>query len=308
MDKILMQDIITRNSTDTKTSTEYSFHSLFNLEEIQKIQDELSYALRVGSIIVDPTGEPITKPSNYCEFCHKIVRSSQKGLENCKKSDHLICRPNKEGPIISNCLSAGLLDAGASIMLGDIHIASWIIGQIRDDSFSFDKEENIKKAISLGIDPDSYCLNITKVPTVSKEQFEHMANLIFIVAKQLSNLAMINHKKSLDIQKLILLEKQLKSEQERLYYLNTHDVLTGLYSRTFCEESLKQIEKEKTYPVSIIIGDVNKLKITNDVFSHQHGDILLHSISNILKSEADDDYIISRMGGDEFDIILPNNN
>ena len=53
-----------------------------------------------------------------------------------------IGRHNEDGPIIQPCLSGGLWDAGAGIMVGGQHIASWLIGQVRDETQT---EENMRK-------------------------------------------------------------------------------------------------------------------------------------------------------------------
>lgn len=54
--------------------------------------------------------------------------------------------------------------------------------------------------------------------------------------------------------------------------------------------------------------DVNGLKLTNDAFGHRSGDLLLKSVSNVLKGECRADDIISRIGGDEFVLLLPKTN
>lgn len=285
--------------------TSYTFTDLFDLNEIQRIQDAVSISLEVGTIITDPIGNPITKPSNFCTFCEKVVRSSEKGKQNCMISDSVLGRPNKEGPIISKCLSAGLLDAGASIMVGDTHIASWMLGQVLDEDLIMTDEENRAKAEELGINPDIYCAAISQVPVMAREKFHHVADLIFILAKQLSQLALRNLQQKEEIRYRLNLEQQLNSEREQLMYMNTHDLLTDVYSRSYFEENLARIDSEGTQPVSVVVGDVNNLKLMNDVFGHKFGDNLLIAICNIMKIESDSNYIIARCGGDEFNIIMP---
>ncbi|WP_243156220.1 HD domain-containing phosphohydrolase [Clostridium sp. C2-6-12] len=96
-----------------------------------------------------------------------------------------------------------------------------------------------------------------------------------------------------------------KSENEILY-LSYHDQLTGLYNRRFYEEEIRRINTENNIPISLIIADVNGLKLTNDAFGHKAGDILLKNVSNILKIGCPPNGVISRIGGDEFVILLPN--
>lgn len=99
-----------------------------------------------------------------------------------------------------------------------------------------------------------------------------------------------------------------KERQEKIEYLSYHDQLTGLYNRHFFEEELKRIDVERNLPLSIAMIDVNGLKLTNDAFGHESGDLLLKSVSNVLKGECRADDIISRIGGDEFVLLLPKTN
>lgn len=66
---------------------EISFFDLFDLKEIQNIQDSFAKATGVASIITDTEGHPITDPSNFCRLCIDIIRKTEKGLINCMKSD-----------------------------------------------------------------------------------------------------------------------------------------------------------------------------------------------------------------------------
>lgn len=96
-----------------------------------------------------------------------------------------------------------------------------------------------------------------------------------------------------------------KQAEEEIKYLSFHDKLTGLYNRAFFEEEINRIDTQRQLPLSIIIGDVNGLKLTNDIFGHLEGDKLLIEISGILMESCRKEDIVARWGGDEFAIILP---
>lgn len=95
-----------------------------------------------------------------------------------------------------------------------------------------------------------------------------------------------------------------KSNEEKLNHLSYHDQLTGLYNRRFFEEELKRLDKKRNVPISIIMADINGLKVINDSFGHNVGDEYLIRLAEILKTACRADEIIARLGGDEFGIIL----
>lgn len=96
-----------------------------------------------------------------------------------------------------------------------------------------------------------------------------------------------------------------KKREERVQYLSSHDVLTGLYNRAYFDELVKRIDTADNLPISIIYGDINGLKLTNDIFGHQAGDLLLKQSATILKECSNENALIARVGGDEFIILLP---
>ncbi len=98
---------------------------------------------------------------------------------------------------------------------------------------------------------------------------------------------------------------EYKQREEEIRHLSYHDQLTGLYNRRFYEEELKRLDTKRNYPISIIMSDVNGLKIINDSIGHVMGDELLKKVAHVLSTGCRADDIIARLGGDEFVILLP---
>ena len=100
------------------------------------------------------------------------------------------------------------------------------------------------------------------------------------------------------------IEERKKSEKEVLY-LSYHDQLTGLYNRRFYEEELKRLDTKRNLPMTIVMADVNGLKLINDSLGHFKGDELLKRVGEVMTKGCRADDIIARLGGDEFVILLP---
>ncbi len=97
----------------------------------------------------------------------------------------------------------------------------------------------------------------------------------------------------------------LKEQQEKIEYLSYHDSLTGLYNRTFLEEEIERLDTGRQLPISMMMIDVNGLKLINDSYGHDMGDKLLKKTAEILENSSREEEIAGRWGGDEFLIVLP---
>ncbi len=182
------------------------FTDLFNIDELQQLQDAFAKATNVASIITFPDGTPITKPSNSCKLCN-IVRSTEKGLQNCMKSDAKIGTLNLKGPNIQPCFSAGLWDAGASITLGGIHVANWLIGQVRNKDVK--EKEVIAYADEIGISREEFSKAFRQVNIMSKEQFQAITDALYLLANEISLKTYQN------LQQARFIAEQKKTEEER---------------------------------------------------------------------------------------------
>ncbi len=96
-----------------------------------------------------------------------------------------------------------------------------------------------------------------------------------------------------------------RKAQAEISFLSYHDRLTGLYNRHFFEEALIKLDAKSYFPLSLAMLDVNGLKLTNDAFGHQMGDQLLQIVAQTINHICRETDIISRIGGDEFILLLP---
>lgn len=96
-----------------------------------------------------------------------------------------------------------------------------------------------------------------------------------------------------------------KRIQEELRYLSMHDALTGVYNRTYFEAEMERLRDGRRYPVSIIMLDIDDLKVINDTYGHAQGDKILQTVAAAIKDVLRSDEVFARIGGDEFAILLP---
>lgn len=99
--------------------------------------------------------------------------------------------------------------------------------------------------------------------------------------------------------------EERKQQESKVLYLSYYDQLTGLNNRRYYEEQLQFLLEKEMLPLTLIVADVNGLKLTNDAFGHVAGDQLLIKVSQELKKALRKNDILARIGGDEFVFVLP---
>jgi len=96
-----------------------------------------------------------------------------------------------------------------------------------------------------------------------------------------------------------------KLYEGKLKYYSTHDHLTGIYNRSFFEESLTRLYNENNYPLSVISADIDGLKLINDTMGQIKGNEVLLALRDIIRYSLRQKDIIARIDGDEYAVILP---
>lgn len=96
---------------------------------------------------------------------------------------------------------------------------------------------------------------------------------------------------------------RIKIEKE-INYLSLHDPLTGVSNRASFEQELVRLKNQGSNNISIIMGDVDGLKLVNDSLGHSTGDLLLTNAARIIRESIRENDFVARIGGDEFIVIL----
>ncbi|WP_168169751.1 diguanylate cyclase [Candidatus Izimaplasma sp. ZiA1] len=169
---------------------------------------------------------------------------------------------------------------------------------------------NINKIINIFIENDNmnFLFNEITLDLLSKDFFKETFYILkedrtvyikISVSPLLKNSELLGHVVILND-----ITKQLMSDKEKTY-IGDHDTLTGLYNRGYLDRKIEEMDLKNINPVALIIGDINGLKMINDVYGHFAGDELIKGVSSILKRKLPRNSILARWGGDEFVICIP---
>ncbi|NCC63628.1 MAG: diguanylate cyclase [Spirochaetia bacterium] len=125
-----------------------------------------------------------------------------------------------------------------------------------------------------------------------------------IRVKMQSNVVVLN-KQRLIRSAFIDMSKEYE-QQKKIEHLTFKDQLTGLFNRTYFEQMLDDYLAKDVYPLGILVGDMNALKLANDTFGHEVGDALLVALANVLQAVCLQNGMVFRFGGDEFVCFIAN--
>lgn len=101
------------------------------------------------------------------------------------------------------------------------------------------------------------------------------------------------------------LEQKLGVQHVQTARGENEDALTGVYHKLYFEERMRVIDRAEVVPVAVINVNINDWKYANDNFGDEESDRLIKTIADILKQEKKPDYVIGRVDGDVFIVLIP---
>ena len=186
-------------------------NNFLDIEFFQTLQDRFAEEFGIASIITDVNGVPLTKPSNFTDFCINHVRGCEVGLKKCQFFDaYGGCKAkiNKK-PIIYPC-HAGLIDFASPIIMGDTQVGCFLCGQVLTEKP--DEEKFRAYAKELGINENKYIEALRKVKILSYERIEYIANFLYKISSKMSNFIYYQNMGQAD--------KENKSENKKFSFKN----------------------------------------------------------------------------------------
>ncbi len=227
--------------------------------------------------VKDVTEQQTLLRKNYAEkeYLNHTLESIKEGVIICNK-DNLITLFNSKATMITGIQSADVLDKNIGEVIRVVDSNDKLVNYLTKDDFKNDdvlifSEDGLFRHVSVSVS------NIIGAQGTSQGKVMAIVDI-----------------------------SEAKKREKEILYLSYHDILTGIYNRTYLDFELKRLDTKRQLPFSIIMGDVNGLKITNDVFGHEAGDQLLKKVAEVLKHSCRVEDIIGRWGGDEFIVLLPN--
>ena len=165
------------------------FVDLFDIDEMQKLQDAFSDAFGIASIITRPDGTPITRASRFTRLCSDVIHNTEAGRKNCQMLNPIGSIDDLE-QLTFRCEQCGKWEISVGMSVENHLVAMWRVGQVRDPETT--DEQLLDYAIKIGADPEEYRTNLATIPVMSRQKLERIAHLLIEAANLLTSKAFKN--------------------------------------------------------------------------------------------------------------------
>ena len=267
----------------------YRFSDLADIPKLQELMGSLYWLTDIAIGIIEADGDFL-----FCAGWRGACTQGEQKLCDC----HAFISANLD-PISYTCrrCPTGMLHYACPIVIDGEHVASVYIGQFFTDP---PDEVAIRlEAANRGLRPEEYRKMLDKVPIIPPMRLTLLLKYLKDLANMLADIGLQRR------QQMETLEI-LQLSQERLQYLSCHDPLTGLRNRVHFEEQMAAMEQSPHLPCAVMVLDLDGLKQVNDLLGHHAGDLMLQAAATIIREAAPTESTVSRIGGDEFALLLPN--
>lgn len=277
---------------------------------------ELEFGLKsyIGYPICWPNGEifgTICIHDNQSRKYESKIKNELKFARDLIENSLEIFYQNKLNSNLSNYYTELIDTLPVGVMIEDENGKILKVNKAMENVTGFSKKELIGSTVFETVVPadqkDIACENIKKI--INGKLLTHEIPSADIDGKkryirlQERKITLPNNKEGIISIQIDITDK-IKNE-EKIKYASYHDSLTDLYNRSYLENKIQSLNQENKLPLSLIMIDLNGLKLVNDTYGHHQGDKLLQKMAETLNESCRDNDVIARWGGDEFVILLP---
>ncbi|HBU13297.1 MAG TPA: hypothetical protein DEB31_11455 [Clostridiales bacterium] len=188
---------------------------IIDIAHLQKMQDCFADVAGITSVVLDPNGKPLTKPSNLSGFC-TLMRGNTSIAQKCAGIHAQLIRENIETqkPAKMICPLSGLITASVPIFLGKTLLGCWILGQVR---LSDPSDEVLAAAARATGSAEAELKDaLCKIPVFSEKQFESVFDYLISLSETLVKLAHVGFAAKKKNRALAKLANELKLTEETL--------------------------------------------------------------------------------------------
>lgn len=171
---------------------------IISVDFLQKVQDAFGKSLNFAVITNDIDGNPITRPTNFCDFCMKMTRGTEKGAQRCKECGRNGgSQASRTGrPAVYEC-HTGMTDFATPIMIDGHQLGTIVGGQVLTQPLD---EENIRRvARELKVNEDDYlegARDVERNRSVDRESLAAAVDMMAQVAEVVSRIGIYKQRLS----------------------------------------------------------------------------------------------------------------
>lgn len=191
---------------------------------------------------------------------------------------------------------------GLAVMMTDRH---GTIVQIHGNFGDFKPDVVNRPGIKLRVKGRTVCHIYVKYDEVATEQSEVVKRLLDAYIKTLegySEKSYVSREQAVYIDEL---EQELEKEAYQAKYDEQNDPLTGVLNKSSFLKKVEELKEREVVPTAVICVNINDWLFVHDNYGEEESDRLIVTVAEILKSCADEQAVIGRIGGDAFQILLP---
>lgn len=188
---------------------------ILDFDHLQALQDSFAKVASITTVVIDPQGYPLTRPSNLYGFC-ELMQGSEKGVQKCMATNARLTSENQKTkkPASIICPHSGLVTAAVPIFLEDQYLGSWILGQVRIE----DPADDVLEATACATDTDADELkNVMRgLPVLTREQFDHVFAYLEALTETIIKLAQAGWEKERQNEALRRLSREMEMTGQML--------------------------------------------------------------------------------------------